>query len=666
MPAETLHTTHQGPNPGETVTESGIILPAGVDRQKNVRETIQFDNLDSRSTKYNSAGVDPNNPYNAFAPEAPQPEAAAPDYAADQPRRSRTNPESGATEKLVKYSNGELAWVSSDEAPTFEKGSGEQEAQPALHQEVLENVASGIDGLEQSNEKQDEEISELKKLLAEQSKQIAALTAQLESLLAAQTKDTEDAEAGDTIAEQAPKYPGQEVELYKPKELVVIEPTNEDTPLELVEVKTKELEAVAPEIEEEGPKKIGLAQELYDEIEQGISEVRDKYAELTAKNRQGYAGHFLKDDGLLSRLLKKLPGAERAADWINEKVDRELNEARIAYEETVHDMQKQVIDGIVEQYGDDPEVLKQARMIAGDIAIKADMDFEIKATSVRMDSAGSTNKFINWWVQQDGLGGKLKKAALVAGAGLTAGAVAGLIGVPLVGLAAGVAIGAGTGVYATKKRASGISEKGGTNTLAEKQSQEDAESKGAYAKAQIDSEDGFVRVSDLTKITEQRTADEKASNRSRVKAATAAGAAGAGIGNGLGSLAREGIDNAINNIPEPEAPETPEPEVPATPEAPAAPELQGLNFDVQSGSGYTQELMDFAQANGHALTPDQSFELHQGLMNQFGTDYININGGGNDVYFDGGDARLTMPGSATWNDGVGQFVQQWMTTRGLW
>lgn len=642
MPAETLHTTHQGPNPGETVTESGIILPAGVDRQKNVRETIKYDDI------------------NAFVPEAPQPEAARADFAAEQPRRSRTNPDTGATEKLVKYSNGELGWLPVDQAPAYEKAAGETEAQPGLHNEILESVATGIDGLEQSNEKQDEEIAELKKLLAEQSKQIAALTAQLELLAGAK-----DANAD---AEDAPKYPGQEVELYQPKskELVPIEQTGKA--VELFEEKTKELDVLKPEAGEEGDgsEKIGIAPEMYQEIEDAIAEARDKYAELTAKNRNGYAGHFLKDGGWLSGLLKKVPGAERAADWINAKVDRELNEARAAYEETVHSMQRQVIDGLVEHYGDDPEVLKQARMIAGDIAMQADVNFELKATAARMEQSGNTNKFINWWVQQDTLGGKLKKAALVAGVGLAAGAVAGLGGLPLIGLGAGVAFGAGTGIAVTRSRANGISEKGGTSTLAEKQSQEDAVAKGAYAKAQLDSEDGFVRASDLTKITEQRTADEKASNRNRVKAATAAGAAGAGIGNGLQSLVREGIDNAINNAPEPEVHEDTEPEVPAKPEAPVAPELQGLNFDVQSGSGYTQELMEFAQANGHALTPDQSFELHQGLMNQFGADYININGGGSDVYFDGADARLTMPGNATWNDGVGQYVQQWMTERGLW
>jgi uncharacterized coiled-coil protein SlyX len=667
MPAETSQTTHQGPKPGETVTESGIILPAGVDRQNNVRETTQFDNLNYRSTKYNSAGIDPDNPYNAFAPEAPQSEEATPGFAADQPRRSRTNPETGLIEKLVKYDNGEFAWVSPDKAPVFEKAANDsQESQQGLRQDFIKSVASGIDELERSEEKQDSEIAALKKLLEEQREQIAALTAQLAALTGDKTGALGDEAAEQTTAD-GPKYPGQEVELYRPKskELEVSEPKNE-----ILETANPDEPASPeePEGEEEPPRgeRIQLAPEVYQEIEATIAEARDKYAELTAKNRNGYVGHFLKDGGLLSTLLKKIPGAERASEWINEKVDRELNEARSAYEETVYDMQKQVIDGIVENFGDDLDTLKRARMIAGDIAMQADVNFELKTTAARMERSGTTNKFINWWVQQDKLGGKLKKAGLIAGVGLAAGVVAGLGGLPLIGLGAGVAFGAGTGIAATHARANGITEKGGVNTLAEKQTMEDIAAKSAYAKQQLDSEDGFVRASGLTAITEQRTADEKAGNRYRVKSAVATGGAGAGLGKGIGSLIREGVNNAVTSAQEPQV-EAPKGDPTTTPpaEAPAS-ELQGLSFDVQPGSGYTQELMEFAQANGHALTPDQSFELHQGLVNQFGADYIDINGGGNDVYLDSGDVRLTAPGSASWNNGVGQYIQQWMAARGLW
>ena len=50
--------------------------------------------------------------------------------------------------------------------------------------------------------------------------------------------------------------------------------------------------------------------------------------------------------------------------------------------------------------------------------------------------------------------------------------------------------------------------------------------------------------------------------------------------------------------------------------------VEGHNFYVQDGSGYSQELIDFANANGQTLTPDQSMELHQHLVDKFGPDYI--------------------------------------------
>ena len=300
--------------------------------------------------------------------------------------------------------------------------------------------------------------------------------------------------------------------------------------------------------------------------------------------------------------------------------------------------------------------------------MKSEADFQLKVAALQMESSGATNKFINWWVQQEGLGGKgrIKKALVIAAGGVAAGLIAGGLAVPIAGIAAGIAAGAGTGLYVTKKRASGIAEKGGTNSLAEAQGQDDIIRKSQYAKEQLENGNA-VSIDDLTKITEERTATEKERNLRRVKAAASVAGLGATGGAAAGGAIREAVLNAFSaEAPAPEVVE-PTPEAPApTPEAPVAPELQGLNFDVQSGSGYTQELMEFAQANGHALTPDQSWQLHQDLMNQFGQDYININGGGNDIYVDGNDVRLTAPGSATWNDGVGQFVQQWMTDRSLW
>lgn len=91
-------------------------------------------------------------------------------------------------------------------------------------------------------------------------------------------------------------------------------------------------------------------------------------------------------------------------------------------------------------------------------------------------------------------------------------------------------------------------------------------------------------------------------------------------------------------------------------------------FEVESGHGLTHELIDFANANGKDLSPEDSYELHQHLINVFGEDYINNidNSSLADIYHEAGDVRLTAPGSAQWETGVTEEIQNWMTQRGLW
>lgn len=120
------------------------------------------------------------------------------------------------------------------------------------------------------------------------------------------------------------------------------------------------------------------------------------------------------------------------------------------------------------------------------------------------------------------------------------------------------------------------------------------------------------------------------------------------------------------DTPAPEVPPTPKPEVPPTPPAPEVPTFNGEHFTVEAGSGYTKELMQFAQANGHNLSPSQAFQLHEHLMSKFGTDYINISGPGSDIYTQAGDVRLSSPGQAEWVSGVTAETQKWMAGKGLW
>lgn len=650
MSAEATPSIPQGLRPGEKVTESGIILPAGVDRNKNVRETKSFGNLDARSDTYNAPGVDPENPYNfnakekSFKNEEVLLETDGLSLAEMQPRRARTNPETGVLEKLVKNADGSFEWAS------------QGERMPGVQVAVLGEVASAIDKVELSAAEQVKEIASLKEELTAQAEHFNRIDEQLNKLAEKLGIASEDEPVNS--AEDAP---GKEIELFAKRlddETPAIEAVEEIVDADIVddnmtaEKSDENVEAAMSNIEVI----------ISDEMQSALDAARDKYAEVTAKDRNGYIGHFLHS----SKYLVKIPFAKKFADSINEKVDQKLNQAREEYKKAVYAIQVDAFNQILEQYGaDNEDAHEKARIDASQIAINSEKSLELKIAAERIQRSGKYNKFLNWWVQQDGLGGKFKKAGLVAGVGLTAGVVAGLAGAPLiVGAVAGGALGAGIGAMVTKKRAGGLVEKGSDETLATRHGIEDLSQKITVAQGQLNNGE-IVSVDSLSALTEERTAREKAGNRLRVKGAAGIGAAAGGFGGHLGSMAREGITNLFNTPAEAQAPAEVQ-TAPETPQAPAQPELQGTSFDVQSGSSYTQELMDFAQANGHALNPDQSWQLHQDLVNQFGGDYIDINGVGNDVYTDGGDFRLAEAGSGQWQDGVGQFIQQWMANRGLW
>lgn len=658
MPSETFHTTHQGPRPGEQVTDSGIILPAGVDRQKNVRETISFDNLGTRSTKYNTPGVSPEDPYNAFASEADSKavsgsEASNGDLLGEktladkQPRRVRT--ENGVIQKLVKYNDGTYDWVGPDgkvyEAPAQDESIDEalseavvgveaERGEVDLHSEILEQVTGNLEEIESKNEKQDEAIEQLRKQYEEIARKFDALSARMEKT-----------GFGAPEGEFQPKYPGKELEPYVSKE---------------VELYQKDGKEVA-RIEEEPDFEIAIPPELVESLQ----EAQDKYASLTAKHRGSVWGHYLHN----SKWLAKIPGLKRGANWINERADAELNDARDGYKQAVRSIQVEITDRFIEEYGaEDDEAKLAARLRSGDIAIQSEVQLELKIAAERMQRSGATNSFVDWWVRQEGLGGKLKKAGIIAGTGALFGLVASLGGVPLLGVAAGAGVGGGIGAWVNKKRASGITEKHGVNTLAEKQGVDDIAFKSQYVKEQQENGQD-TDIDELSNITEWRTGAEKAGNRARIKSTAGAGALGASLGAAAGGAIRNGISHMTSQSNEHSGQPHDHPKPPEVQQQPKTPEIQGNSFNVEPGNGYTNELVQFAQANGHALNPDQSWQLHQALVDRFGSDYIDIANHAQDVYQMGPghyDIGLSAPGQANWDPGVANFIKSWMGSKGLW
>ena len=194
MPAEQMHTSRQGSTPGEAIpplhnetqTDAGLVIPAEGNRQRNVRETIDFGDLKNsqRSDKYTTQGVNLEDEYNAFYQPEKGAEAtnervetheraigevakavdgletkfesqakvvgdlkrqveekfAEKALAEDQPRRVRN--QDGVTEKLVKFANGSFEWqgISVDE-PKQEK--------------PMENVSSARFAVDSSGEATD-------------------------------------------------------------------------------------------------------------------------------------------------------------------------------------------------------------------------------------------------------------------------------------------------------------------------------------------------------------------------------------------------------------------------------------------------------------------------------------------------------------------------------
>lgn len=634
MPAETLHETHQSKQGAEKQTSGGFVYYDN-DRNSNIKSTLKFEHSGLRADKYNTSIGE--GQYSWDAPTAKKIEVQADDTESAEQESDRI--ESRVVEELVK----EL--------------QAQRQVYEAMRRE-LDEVKEALKKL--SSDKSDGESSAAVNPDDDaQAGEAAAQSADSESdkneedeSQAESGKDSEDSSAEEDLSKEGPKSDTASSESSESE----LEGQNAEPP--------SQAEA-EPENESENTFEVKINAEL----QLALKNAQDAYAEATAKDRSGYAGHLLHSSNKVSKLPLIGKWLQAQAEKSNERHDKKtIGPAREEYKRSVLAIQQEIRDQIRAEMGETQEAIEAIRLNASDLAIQSELDLELKITAKRLEQSGDTNKFLNWWVNQEGLGGKLKKAGVVGGIGITAGMLVGLAGAPvIVGTALGAGAGAGVGAYVTKKRAAAIAKKEDGESIASQQSRADLERKRQYVAAQKEQEDGFANISELVNMTEERTAAETTRNRSRLRSAVAAGALGGSLGAGAGAGIRGAIENGIAQAEA--APQQPEKAATPTvdkPEVPPAPELEGTSFDVEYGNGYTQELVDFANANGHELTGQQSWDLHQDIMERFGPDYIDINGAGNDIYTDGGDVRLAESGSATWNDGVGQFIQEWMQARGLW
>lgn len=438
------------------------------------------------------------------------------------------------------------------------------------------------------------------------------------------------------------------------------------------------------------------------EIENELNEAKNEYARLTAKDRKSYIR-----SGRVARFLAKIPGLRRFAEKRDQSIETE--EAKERYDAASKALIEWELKSL-ESAGYDEDAKRQEII---NVLIDRDLEFENEVVEQRMQQSKKTNKFVNFWARSRGI----TKIISAGGVGFITGAVFKTAqSIPYVGgyfpglvvKGAGVVAGAWMADHVRKRRANAEVKDANGNlvTLAKAQSNKDFNDKKIIIENIVNSADiskgsDSIDVGRISHATEKRTKSEVSGNNLRLAALATKGFLGASAGEyivghaqsmmaGADTNAHHVVGNtndaAMNNSHStaPSAESVPTTSAESAPTTSAAeptdtlsaaepmhsPDATGMveghNFYVQDGSGYSQELIDFANANGQTLTPDQSMELHQHLVDKFGSDYINIDGVTTDTYLDGNDIRLSAPGNASWENGVPDAVREWMMNNGLW
>ena len=430
------------------------------------------------------------------------------------------------------------------------------------------------------------------------------------------------------------------------------------------------------------------------EIENELNEAKNEYARLTAKDRKSYIR-----SGRVARFLAKIPGLRRFAEKRDQSIETE--EAKERYDAASKALIEWELKSL-ESAGYDEDAKRQEII---NVLVDRDLEFENEVVEQRMQQSKKTNKFVNFWARSRGA----TKIISAGGVGFITGAVLKTAqSIPYVGgyfpglvvKGAGAVAGAWMAGHVRKRRANAEVKDANGNlvTLAKDQSNKDLNDKKIIIENIVNSADiskgsDSIDVGRISHATEQRTKSEVRRNNLRLAALATKGFLGASAGEYIvghaqsmmagadtnahhvvGNTNDAAMNNSHSTAPSAESAPTTSATEPTDTLSAAEPMhspdatgmVEGHNFYVQDGSGYSQELIDFANANGQTLTPDQSMELHQHLVDKFGPDYINIDGVTTDTYLDGNDIRLSAPGNASWENGVPDAVREWMMNNGLW
>lgn len=412
-----------------------------------------------------------------------------------------------------------------------------------------------------------------------------------------------------------------------------------------------------------------------------MDQASDKFATEMARSRKSYIGRFFKKDTEVGSILSKIPGVKATVSgWnkvkkssgmqafsagIDAMFERSAIKAQEEFESVYNEMAIAVAVEL-EARGTSAEMAAQLSLLGN---IKQDVKLEEAIVEKRQLKSKSTNWFVNKWVEAKGIKGNLAKVGVVLGAGAVAGVGAGVFFGATAAFAAGMVAGGYIGTHVSSRRANSLDDS--ITTLAERQSVEDRTKKEELIRARHEAgEVGSVK--DITGVTRERSDQELIGNRNRVKTSAAIGGLSGraaiygydqlqSIFNNADSI--KGSGHVVNGGPKHTPPEPPAHTPGHTPTPHPTPEnpIRGLeNFNVESGHGLTHELMDFAQANGHQITPEQANHLYENLLTRLGPN--NIIDGGTYVR-QAGDIGISSPGATSWTPQAQEILTNLLTLR---
>lgn len=451
---------------------------------------------------------------------------------------------------------------------------------------------------------------------------------------------------------------------------------------------------------------------------------RDQYAKEIAKDRKRFWGRFLEsDNNFFSKWIKKIPAAKRVAGFVNENLTKHKNtdkaretyrgmldkfmsengpvlkeEAKKKADELREKLRNEADDYSVEEYNSamaEIDAKEKASLIAKEITLATSQEALLQSDILKhqREVSGKATRFSNWWARQKGFLGKLKKGGALVGSGLVLGGAIGVAGLTFglavpgyLAMVAGISAGAGIGLRLNNKLANSKTSKGeNAKTVAEERAENASNSYEEYIQNEelvddngedldYDARREFF-ADEAIDHTESETDKIVKGNRNRLKSIIAAMALGSRLGFGAVNFVHsqfvdtnpsgsgENLNPGGNGTDQNPGGNGTD----SNPQGPSAenPEWNnGSNFTVESGNGYTHELKDFVEANGHSLSDQQAWDLHNELRSTFGDDYINmLDNNGSDIYYHAGDIRLSRPGTASWDEGVSEFIQKWVESR---